>query len=199
MSHYTGPKNRLSRREGLDLYGKGNKLRRATQVPGQHGPKGGKRPTGFGTQLREKQKTRRIYGIIEKQFRKYFEMARKSKGATGEKLLQMLETRLDNTVYRLGFVPTRLMARQIVSHGHIRVNGKLVSVPSYQVKIGEIITLSDKISQNPTVQAKLSASDIILPAWLKRESAQGSVVAMPSRSDIDVPVSEQLIVEYYSR
>lgn len=199
MAHYTGPKNRLSRREGMDLFGKGNKLRRATVPPGQHGPKGAKRPSGYGLQLREKQKTRRFYGIMEKQFRKYFDTARKVQGATGEVLLRMLETRLDNTVYRMGFVPTRAMARQFVSHGHVMVNGKIVSIPSYQVRVGEQVTLDSKALAHPAVKARLENSEAILPQWLTREATTGKILSLPSRSDIDTPVNEQLIVEYYSR
>src|SRR3989344_818943 len=122
MSRYTGPKNRLSRRERFDLFGKGNKLRRSQVPPGQHGPKGFSRLSDYGVQLREKQKTKRIYGTIEKQFKGYFEKAKKVRGKTGEHLLRLLETRLDNVVYRLSFVPTRAMARQLVSHGHVFVN-----------------------------------------------------------------------------
>lgn len=199
MSRYTGPKNRLSRREGVDLFGRGNKLRRAAQIPGQHGPKGGKRLSGYGAQLREKQKTKRIYGIIEQQFRKYFEKAAQFRGSTGEKLLQILETRLDNTVYRLGIVPTRAMARQIVGHQHVLVNNKMVSIPSYQVRIGDEITFDAKVLAMPAVVAKLENTELAIPQWLTRQGTTGKVVALPQRSEIDVPVSEQLIVEFYSR
>ncbi len=200
MAHYTGPKNRLSRREGLDLFGKGNKLRRATQVPGQHGPKGSKRKVSdYGTQLREKQKTRRLYGIMEKQFRGYFEKARKVRGKTGEALLRLLETRLDNVVYRLSFVPTRNMARQLVGHGHILVDGKMVTIPSYQVKVGQQISLGKKALEMPVVKSRLDNPELSLPAWLKRTAAVGQIQSLPARIDIDSPVNDQLIVEYYSR
>jgi small subunit ribosomal protein S4 len=203
MGRLTGPKNRLSRREGIDLFGKGNKLRRADQVPGQHGPKGGsrgpKRLSGFGVQLREKQKTKRMYGIMEKQFRKYFEKAAKSRGSTGEILLQLLEVRLDNAVYRLGLVPTRNMARQIVGHGHVRVNGQKVTIPSYQVRVGDEVTLLDSALNMPVVKARLENKDLPIPGWLTREGAAGKIVSLPLRPEIDSPVSEQLIVEYYSR
>lgn len=199
MAHYTGPKNRLSRREGIDLFGKGNKLRRASQIPGQHGPKGAKRPTGFGTQLREKQKMKRLYGIMEKQFRKYFEKSAKQRGSTGERLLQLLETRLDNVVYRLGLVPTRAMARQIVGHRHVMVNGELVNIPSYQVEVGDEVSLNATALEMPVVKVRLENKDLPIPVWLAKTGAVGKIVSLPQRSEIDSPVSEQLIVEYYSR
>jgi small subunit ribosomal protein S4 len=199
MSHYTGPKNRLSRREGFDLFGKGNKLRRSQIPPGQHGAKGKRRLSEYGEQLREKQKTKRIYGIIEMQFRGYFEKAKKVRGKTGEHLLRLLETRLDNVVYRLGFVPTRAMARQLVSHGHILVDGRVINFPSYQITIGEVVSLDDTASDIPQVKSRLGNSEISLPAWLKRSGPQGQVVNLPKREDIDSPINEQLIVEFYSR
>jgi small subunit ribosomal protein S4 len=200
MSHYTGPKNRLSRREQLDLFGKGNKLRRAQNPPGQHGGKGVPRMTDFGQQLREKQKTKRIYGIIERQFRGYFEKAKKVRGKTGEHLLRLLETRLDNVVYRLGFVPTRAMARQLVSHGHVSVNGHQVNIPSYQTDTGEVISIDTRAANIPLIKTRLDNSETnALPAWLKRVGPQGQIVSLPKREDIDSPVNDQLIVEFYSR
>lgn len=200
MSRYTGPKNRLSRREGLDLFGKGNKLRRATQPPGQHGAKGGfRRPSGYGLQLREKQKVRKMYGIIERQFRGYFNKARRIKGKTGEIMLRYLETRLDNTVYRLGFAASRPMARQLVSHNHISVDNRKVNIPSFQVQPGNIIVLDTKITLSPHFQALFANPDHHLPAWLDRQVATGKVLRLPDRSDIDSPINEQLIVEFYSR
>lgn len=199
MSHYTGPKNRLSRREGFDLFGKGNKLRRAQVPPGQHGSKRAKRPTDYGLQLREKQKTKRIYGIIERQFRGYFEKARHVRGKTGEHLLRLLETRLDNVVYRLGFVPTRAMARQLVSHGHVLVGDSVVNIPSFQVRINQEISLGPKVLENPAVVARRQSTDVKPPAWLLKTGSKGKVVSFPSREDIDCPVNEQLIVEFYSR
>jgi small subunit ribosomal protein S4 len=199
MSHYTGPKNRLSRREGFDLFGKGNKLRRSQVPPGQHGAKGKARLSDFGEQLREKQKTKRIYGIIEGQFRGYFEKAKKVRGKTGEHLLSLLETRLDNVVYRLGFTPTRSMARQIVSHGHVLVNDKVVNFPSYQTAVGETISLTRTATEIPQINSRLANSEVSLPAWLKRSGPQGKVVGLPKREDIDSPINEQLIVEFYSR
>ena len=199
MSRYTGPKNRLSRREGFDLFGKGNKLRRAQTPPGQHGTRMSRRPSDFGIQLREKQKTKRIYGIIEGQFRGYFEKARHVRGKTGEHLLRLLETRLDNVVYRLGFVPTRAMARQLVSHGHVLVNGSVVNIPSFQVQLDHEITLSPKSHAIPAVMSRQETSEIKPPAWLSKSKSQGKVVSFPTRDDIDTPVNEQLIVEFYSR
>ena len=199
MSRYTGPKNRLSRREGLDLFGKGNKLRRSAVPPGQHGPKGPRRQSDYGQHLREKQKTRRIYDIIERQFRRYFEKARKVRGATGDVLLRLLETRLDNVVYRLGFTVTRSQARQLVSHGHVLVNDRAVDIPSYQVTVGDSITLDHRSLGNAHVKARLeSSAEFKPPAWLTRQAATGKVAHLPERVDIDLPISEQLIVEYYS-
>jgi len=192
MSRYTGPKNRLSRREGVDLFGKGTKLRRSTVPPGQHGPKGTRRVSDYGAQLREKQKAKRIYGLTEKQFHRTFVEAASHPGNTGEIFFTLLETRLDNVVFRLGFVPTRAMARQIVGHRHILVNGKIVNIPSYRVHPGDVITPGSNIqlpvSENPT-----------LPAWVSRQGPAGKVDRVPQRSDIDTSIHDQLIVEYYSR
>src|SRR3989344_4862054 len=137
MARYTGPKDRLSRREGFDLFGKGARLTRLTVPPGIHGPKGTRNFSQYGRQLREKQKVKRLYGLLEKQFRRYVEKALKAKGNTGEVLLSNLERRLDNVIYRLGFAPTRPSARQLVSHGHVLIDGKKVNIPSYQLKVGE--------------------------------------------------------------
>lgn len=191
MAHYVGPKNRLSRREGVDLFGKGNKLRRAAQVPGQHGAKRVRKVSDFGKQLREKQKVRRMYGIMEKQFRKLLTEAARLEGNTGENLLRLLEMRLDNVVYRLGLVPTRNMARQVVGHGHVKINNKKLNIPSYQVKIGDEISLSESM-----VRARENLS---VPTWLDRQGIIGRVVAKPTRLDTIETVSEQLIVEFYSR
>lgn len=199
MAHYVGPKNRLSRREGVDLFGKGNKLRRASNPPGQHGPKGASRLSGYGAQLREKQKTKRMYGIMEKQFRGYFETAKKVRGKTGEALLRLLETRLDNVVYRLGLAPSRPSARQLVSHGHVTVNGGKMAIPSYHVKEGQVVALDAKAAEIPHVKARVENSEINPPAWLSRQGVIGKVERQPQRSEIDSPVNEQLIVEFYSR
>ncbi len=199
MARYTGPKNRLSRREGQDLFGKGNKLRRANQPPGQHGPKGTRRQSDYGVQLREKQKTRRIYGIMERQFHKYFEKAAKYRGSTGSRLLQLLELRLDNVVYRLGFASTRAMARQLVAHGHVLVDGQVVTIPSYQTKIDQTVTLDTKAQKMPVIAARLEDKELPTPAWLVRQAAVGKIASLPSREDVDGNINEQLIVEFYSR
>ncbi len=199
MARYIGPKNRLSRKEGLDLFGKGNKLRRATLPPGQHGAKGVRRISGFGQQLREKQKTKRLYGIMERQFHKYFVSSARSRGSTGERLLQLLETRLDNVVYRLGFTPTRTMARQLVSHGHVTVNQKPVNIPSYHVEVQDLVSLDQTALNIPVVSARLENVDMVVPAWLSRQGPIGKIDRLPVRADIDSPVTEQLIVEFYSR
>jgi small subunit ribosomal protein S4 len=192
---YTGPKDRLSRREGVDLFGKGPKLRRLNVPPGMHGPKGAKIPQGYARQLREKQKAKRIYGLSEKQFKKYVEAATKAKGVS---FLDIIERRLDNVVYRLGFAKTRMQARQLVSHRHVLVNGKYVNIPSYQVREGETISLDEKAMKIPDV-VKLLQEEVSLPAWLAREAAVGKVLRLPSRQDINEPISEQEIVEFYSR
>ncbi|KKP50613.1 MAG: 30S ribosomal protein S4 [Candidatus Woesebacteria bacterium GW2011_GWA1_33_33] len=162
MAKYNGPKDRLSRREGVDLFNKGAKLTRLNVLPGVHGPKGQtKAPSQYGRQLREKQKVKRIYGILEKQFKIYIEKALKSKGNTGEALLVLLEKRLDNVIYKLGFSTTRPMARQLVSHRHVLVNGKKVNIPSYQVKTGDVVSLSTKIIEMPVVK-KLVSDNVLL-------------------------------------
>lgn len=199
MARYTGPKDRLSRREGFDLFGKGAKLTRLNVPPGLHGPKGVKRLSQYGKQLREKQKVRRMYGLLERQFKRYVERALKTKGNTGETLLVSLERRLDNMVFRLGFAPTRASARQLVSHRHIFVNGKRVNIPSYQIKPGDTVTLSSKAMKIPVIKKLLEEKDAKYPGWLKRKAAAGQVGRIPKRDDIIEPISEQDIVEYYSR
>jgi small subunit ribosomal protein S4 len=200
MARYTGPKDRLSRREGVDLFGKGAKLTRLNVPPGVHGPKGTRRKQSqYGKQLREKQKVKQMYGILEKQFRKYVDIASKSRGNTGEVLLSLLERRLDNVVYRLGFAPTRSAARQIVSHRHVLVNGERVNIPSYLVAVGDTITLSGTAMEIPYVKGLLSNTEIKTPEWLKRKAAAGKVDKKPKRDDITEPIIESDIVEFYSR
>lgn len=199
MARYTGPKDRLSRREGFDLFGKGAKLTRLNVPPGVHGPKGTRRRSSqYGRQLREKQKMKRFYGVLEKQFKKYAQEALSTKGNTGEVLLTLLERRLDNVLCRLGFAPTRPAARQLISHKHILVDGKKVNIPSYQVKPGETIILDSKVLQIPAIKESLE-EEIKVPAWLKRKAAAGKVVRMPKREDIVEPFTETDIVEFYSR
>lgn len=200
MARYTGPKDRLSRREGFDLFGKGAKLTRLSVPPGVHGPKGAPRQQSqYGRQLREKQKVRRIYGIMEAQFRRYIEEAFKTKGNTGEKLLSLLERRLDNIVFRLGFAPTRLLARQLVSHRHVLVNGKILNIPSYRVRVGETVSLSSKGIKIPAVAKVLEDEDRKIPTWLKRKAVVGMMEKEPTSDEINEPISVQDIVEFYSR
>jgi len=191
MARYAGPKNRLSRREGVDLFGKGNKLRRADVKPGQHGAKMSRRQSGYGIQLREKQKVKRMYGVMEKQFFNYFVAANRIKGSTGEALVQTLERRLDNVVYRMGWAPTRAMARQVVSHGHVKVNAQRVNIPSFRVKVGDEVTILEKMSR--------LKEESVTPTWLDRHATIGKVLRLPERSDVLEPISEQLIVEFYSK
>lgn len=199
MARYTGPKDRLSRREGFDLFGKGSKLTRLTVPPGVHGPKGSRRPSQYGKQLREKQKVKRLYGLVEKQFRKYVDKALSTTGKTGEVLLSLLERRLDNVVYRLGFAPTRPAARQLVSHRHILVNGEKVNIPSYQVKPGDTVSLTKIAMEIPAIKKMLDNKEHKTPDWLKRKAAAGQVAKMPTRDDVTEPIFEQDIVEFYSR
>jgi small subunit ribosomal protein S4 len=196
---YTGPKDRLSRRENFDLFNAGTKLTRLNVTPGVHGPKGSRGASQFGKQLREKQKVKRMYGIMEKQFEIYIAEAFKSKGNTGEALLASLERRLDNVVYRLGFAPSRPAARQLVSHRHVLVNGKRVNIPSYKVSIGDVVTLDAKGFAIPEVKKTFEQADFTVAAWLERKAAAGKMERVPKREDIAEAVSEQDIVEFYSR
>jgi small subunit ribosomal protein S4 len=207
MARYRDAKCRLCRREGMKLFLKGARcftdkcaIERRNYPPGQHGLNRGKL-TPYGVQLREKQKAKRIYGLLESQFRGYFEFAERQKGATGENLLKLLELRLDNVVYRLGFAASRREARQMVAHGHFQVNGRKVTVPSYLVKIGEVIQLRPNSKQAPRVDDNLNAGRGQIPPWLEvePEARRGTVRSVPLRDDIQIPVSEQLIVELYSK
>jgi len=202
MARTTGPKNKLARRAGMDLGLKTNsaKLSRRLNIPpGQHGRKGTRKPSEYGIQLREKQKVKWIYGIMEKQFRRYFEKATKNPAATGNELLRLLELRLDNVVYRLGFAPTRTAARQYVVHGHLKVNGQKVDRPSYQVQIGDTINLSDKATKIPIVAELLQEKGKNIPKWLETKATVGRIKGLPDREDIDADINENLIVEFYSR
>ena len=208
MARYKEAVCRLCRREGLKLYLKGDRcfkdkcaIERRQYAPGQHGKRRSK-VQGYGIQLREKQKVKRIYGVLEKQFRRYFQKAERSRGITGEVLLQTLERRLDNVVYRLGFAPSRPMARQLVAHGHFLVNGKNVHVPSFLVRVGDTVTLKERSRKNEAIKASLAtALGRGIPPWLVQEpeKSSGTVAGLPSRADIPLPVSEQLIVELYSK
>ncbi|MFH0864055.1 MAG: 30S ribosomal protein S4 [Candidatus Gottesmanbacteria bacterium] len=206
MAKYNGPKNKLARREGIDLglktpgsHAHASLLRKLNILPGMHGQKRKRKPSEFSIQLREKQKARRIYGVLERQFRRYFNSALKKKGTTGEALLQTLETRLDNIVYRLALVPTRAAARQLVSHGHVSVNGQKVNIPSYIVRINDVINISDKASKIPAIAKMLEDKNPHLPVWLERKGPAGKIIKIPTRSEIETDINEQLIVEYYSR
>ena len=199
MAKYNGPKDRLSRREGFDLFGKGSKLTRLTVPPGVHGPKGVRKGSQYARQLREKQKVKRLYGLMERQFKRYIDKSLKKKGNTGEMLLNLLERRLDNVVYRLGFSPTRPAARQLVSHRHVFVDGQKVNIPSYQLSKGETISLSKIAMEIPVIKKLIENEDVKLPSWLERKAAVGRIVGLPKREDINEPISEQDIVEFYSR
>ncbi len=200
MARYTGPQVKLSRREGVALTDKCQKyLDRRPYPPGEHG-RGRIRQSEYLLQLREKQKTRRFYGVLEKQFRRYYEKASRQPGITGENLLRMLEQRLDNVVYRLGFAATRRQARQLVNHGHFRVNGEKVNIPSYQVRPDDVITVKPGSSAEPIIRAATELVASVAP-WLQADydALNGKVLKVPERTEIDTPVSEQLIVEYYSK
>lgn len=208
MARYTEAVCRLCRREGAKLYLKGDRcysdkcaFARRSFAPGQHG-QGRKKVSEYGIQLREKQKARRIYGILERQFRNYFAKADKQKGITGENLLVMLERRMDNVVYRLGFTDSRTQARQLVRHGHILVNGKRLDIPSALVKVGDVISIAPASASSEYVKAiseKIATKTT--PAWLvlDAENMTGKVDRFPSREEIDAPVAEHLIVELYSK
>jgi small subunit ribosomal protein S4 len=209
MARYKGPVCRLCRREGMKLFLKGTKcftdkcpVEKRNFAPGQHGKDRKAKIVGYGLQLREKQKAKRIYFTLEKQFRNYFEKAARAKGVTGEKLLQQLERRLDNVVYRLGFAISRRQARQLVRHGHVAVNGRKVNIPSYQVAAGEEIAVRDKSKKMTVLEtSKEFTSHQPAVAWLEvdRDNYKGRVTSLPKREDINLPVNEQLIVELYSK
>jgi small subunit ribosomal protein S4 len=199
MAKYNGPKDRLSRREGFDLFGKGAKLTRLAIVPGMHGQKRMRSQSQYGKQLREKQKVKRIYGVLEKQFRKYVNIALKNKGNTAEVLLTLLETRLDNVVFRLGFTSNRPSARQIISHRHVLINGKKMNIPSYNVKISDTIMLSSKAVNIEDVKKVLSQKEPKIPGWLRRKAVVGEVLRKPKMDDVIEPISMQDIIEFYSR
>jgi small subunit ribosomal protein S4 len=202
MARNTGPKSKLSRRAGQDLGLKSNPAKAAKRLnipPGQHGRKGGKKLSGYGIQLREKQKCKWIYGIQEKQFRRYVELATKNPSATGEELLRILECRLDNAVYRLGMAPTRAAARQLVVHGNVKVDDRKVDRPSYQVAVGNLISLTPTAQKIPYIASLLEEKAKFMPKWLSRQASVGKVNAMPDRSDIEGDINENMIVEYYSR
>jgi small subunit ribosomal protein S4 len=211
MARYIGPTGRLSRREGVNLFLKGRRdlsekaaIEKRNYPPGQHGKTARVKAKlqGYGLQLREKQKVKRMYGLLERQFRLTFQRASQEKGVVGETLLSMLERRLDNVVYRLGFANTRAQARQLVSHGHVRINDKKVNIPSYQVSVGERVALTAGMTKNVFVgEASEDAKGRGIPKWLELDGAamQGKIIALPVRDDVNFPIQEQLIVELYSK
>jgi small subunit ribosomal protein S4 len=192
------PKHKVSRRFGVDIYGTGGESlkRRLAKPPG--GAARRRRPSDYGLQLNEKQKAKAIYGVSEGQMRRYYAMAERQPGDTGENLLRLLERRLDNVVYRLGFARSRPMARQLVSHRHVLVNGRKVNIPSYLVRPGETVALSGVAAEIPTVQEELEANRP-LPEWLEREATAGRVQRLPERPDVDLPINESLILAFYAR
>jgi small subunit ribosomal protein S4 len=208
LARYHAAVCRLCRREGVKLFLKGDRcfkekcaVEKRNTPPGQHARRRGK-VKGYGLQLREKQKVKRIYGVLERQFRNTFHEADRLRGVTGENLLALLEKRLDNVVFRLGFASSRKQARQWVSHGHIRVNGRRVTVPNFRVKAGDEVTLSPDLTKNVFLQAAVeSSSGRGVPEWLRldAENLKGSVVREPQRTDVTYPIEEQLIVELYSK
>jgi small subunit ribosomal protein S4 len=208
MARYTGPLCRLCRREGEKLFLKGTRcytekcgIERRKYAPGQHGQGRGK-ISDYGLQLREKQKVRRIYGIMERQFRLYFERASRMKGVTGEVLLQLLERRLDASVYRMGFAANRRAARQLVKHGHFIVNGRSVDIPSFLLKPGDIVEVKEASRECPAVTESIEAAEHRgIPGWIEFDAKafKGSFVRIPTREEIQLPVQEQLIVELYSK
>ena len=208
MARYTGADCRLCRREGCKLFLKGDRcytdkcaIERRNYAPGDAGKKRVKE-SGYRQQLREKQKTKRIYGVLEKQFRHYYELASRQQGVTGENLLRILESRLDNVVYRLGFAKSRDEARQQVRHGHIVVNGRRVDIPSFRVRPGDLVAVAPKAKEMLVIKSALISNERVqVPAWLEVdiEKLQGSVLALPQRDQIDLDIREQLIVELYSK
>ena len=208
MARYTGSVCRLCRREGCKLFLKGDKcysdkcaVGNRQTPPGEHGQARQRKMSEYGMQLREKQKTKRIYGVLETQFHRYFENADRAKGVTGENLLITLERRLDNVIYRMGFGASRAQARQIIRHGHIRVNGKKVDIPSYLVKAGDVITIREKSAESEYFKGLREGTGKVMPAWLTidAQNLKVTVEAMPKREDIDLTIQENLIVELYSK
>jgi len=208
MARYIGALCRICRREGEKLFLKGDRcytekcaVERRKYPPGEHG-QGFKKLSDYGIQLREKQKLRKMYGVLERQFRRYFHAAERKKGVTGEVLLQLIESRLDTMVFRMGFAPNRRRARQIVGHGHIQVNGRATNLPSYQVKKGDVIEVKAASRDIPEIIDSLSKSEYRgIPGWVEVDNAsfRGTVVHIPSRDEIQLPVQEQLVVELYSK
>ena len=209
MARYIGPVCRLCRREGMKLFLKGERcytekcaIEKRNLPPGQHGKLRKAKLVGYGLQLREKQKVKRIYGVLEDQFRRYFEQAERTRGITGETLLQLLERRLDNVTYRLGFATSRPQAHQLVRHGHFLVNGKKVDIPSYSVKPGDVVAVRERSRKTPSIlHAMEEVKGRGIPEWLQLdpEAMSARVSSVPTREQINLPVQESLIVELYSK
>ncbi|MGL4805132.1 MAG: 30S ribosomal protein S4 [Bacteroidales bacterium] len=201
MARYTGPKTRIARKFGEAIFGPDKVLAKKNYPPGQHGANKRRKTSEYGIQLREKQKAKYTYGVLEKQFRNLFEKASRTKGIKGEVLLQLLEARLDNVVYRLGIAPTRAAARQLVSHKHIVVDGKVVNIPSYSIKPGQVIGVREKSKSLEIITNALSGFNHSKYAWLEwdKTSMSGKFLHMPERVDIPENIKEQLIVELYSK
>lgn len=200
MARYTGPKWRVNRRENYSVYESTDKWKKRAGHPGVH-PQSRNRPTEYAVQFREKQKVKNMYGMLEKQFRRFFELASKSEGNTGFKLLQLLELRLDNVVYRMKLANTRIQARQLVSHGHIEVNGSKVDIPSYIVKVGDIVSLGPISRKKEFIKFRIEENKLAKePAWIDMQDQYSCLIkSEPIRDDIDMGINEQLIVELYSK
>jgi small subunit ribosomal protein S4 len=202
MARYTGPRVRISRRFGLPIFGPTKYLERRQYPPGVHGPKSRRKQTDYALGLMEKQKLRYYYGLLERQFRRVYERALRRRGVTGEQMLQILELRLDNVVYHLGFSNTRAAARQMVSHGHVRVNGRKVSIPSFELKVNDAIEVKDSnVSRQLATKNLEVATSRAVPDWLslKKEEFKGTVMRIPTREEINPIANEQAVVEFYSR
>ena len=208
MARYTGSVCRQCRREGVKLFLKGDKcfgpkcaVGTRPTPPGEHGHARQRKQSEYGMQLREKQKAKRAYGVLEKQFHRYFEKAERQKGITGENLLVLLERRLDNVIYRLGFGVSRAQARQLVTHGHIRVNGVKVDIPSFLVDVDDVISIREKTAETDRFKALREGTGRLVPKWMTidAENLKGTIIAMPQREDIDLTLQEHMIVELYSR
>ena len=202
MARYTGPKQRLQRQIGEDLGLKTNALKTAKRInvrPGQHGLKRRRRLSDYGIQLKEKQKLKFIYGILEKQLKRLYSKAQNSKSGTGPAMLIFLERRLDNVVYRLGWAPTRAAARQLVAHNHVQINNKRMNIPSYLVEINDLVTLKKKATNIPAIAEVMNNETYATPEWLERKHNIGKVTRFPERDEIKESIEEQLILEYYSR
>jgi len=202
MARYTGPRVRISRRFGIPIFGPTKYLERRNYGPGVHGPKSRRKHTEYGLGLIEKQKLRYFYGLMERQFRGVYERALKRRGVTGEQMLQILETRLDNVVYHLGFANTRAAARQMVSHGHVKVNGRKVNVPSYGLKVNDVVEVKESNVSRQLASKNLElATSRVVPDWmsLAKEAFKGTVMRIPTRAEIQPVANEQAVVEFYSR